>query len=777
MTLLALGYQSVGRFCLLSSVTLGMLLAPMEPASAQSPPPSASYHVLLLYSESRLTPSVVSTDQALRSTLEARSPRPIVFYTEFLDLNSFHGGELQDDLVKLLGVKYRQRPIDLIVAQGQLTVSFALKNRRELFSNAPLVLVGVERSSFADLSSSTDVTGTWRQRGWGETLHLARRLQPGIRRAVVVVGASAGEQLWADAAHEQLQAHFGPVEISYLIGSSADDILKAIAALPDNAVVLLGPFLRDGAGRDFTTPAFLKQLLLVSRVPIYGLTDGIIGAGVVGGYVVSFEAHGKVAADLALRVLAGERPPPTTEGTTVPMFDDRQLTRWKINRRLLPEGSVVLFSERSLWERYRLYLIGGLGLIAVQGALIGLLLVQRTQRRRAQRSLAERLRFETLLSSLSAALASCPSAEIDREVNRGLRSIVEDLRTDRAALWSVADKAGEARLTHSWTRDGVPPVDAVIYEDQFPQIYSEIRRGQVVRLSIPSGSPDDSSADVRGLVKLGMVSTAVAPLVEGGVVKGGLSIGSVFQEHHWADELMPRLRLLADVFANALARQRAEQAAHRSAQDIRSLAGRLLTAEEDERRRIGRELHDGVNQGLASLSIALSALENEVSENLRQEVARLQVSSMELSAAIRDLSHELHPGILQYAGLSAALRSHCREFDHRHGIAVTYQSDEDLGDVPFDVALCLFRVTQEALKNTAMHAKAGQAWVTLSREASDLLLTIRDDGRGFDLAEVRGRGLGLISLEERVRLVGGSLTIDTKPQPGASIRVVVPLAQ
>ena len=771
----AFGCGSAGRLSFRGGVTLLLLLAPLELASAQSPPPQTSYHVLLLYSESRLTPSVVSTDQVLRSTMEARSSRPIVFYTEFLDLNSFHGEELQDDLVKLLGVKYRQRPIDLIVSQGQLTVPFALKNRRSLFSNAPVVLVGVEPSTFADLSSNTDVTGTWRSRGWGETLYLARRFHPGLRRAVVVVGASAAERLWADAARQQLADHFGPVEITYLIGASADDVMKTTAALSKDAVVILGPFLRDGTGREFTTPAFLKQMLAVSRVPIYGLTDGVVGAGVVGGYVVSFEAHGKVAAELSTRVLAGEHPAPTTEGTTVPMFDDRQLSRWGINRRLLPEGSVVLFREPSVWERYRLYLIGGLSLIAVQAALIGLLLVQRTQRRRARRSLAERLRFETLLSNLSAALASCPSAEIDRQINSGLRAIVEDLGADRAALWSLDDKAGESRLTHAWNRDGVPPVDAVTYEDQFPQIYSEIRRGQVVRLSVPPGSSDERSTDVRGLVKLGMVSTAVAPLVEGGAVLGALSVGSLLTERHWPDELVPRLRLLADVFASALARKRSEQAAQASARDIRDLAGRLLTAEEDERRRIGRELHDGVNQGLAALSIALSALENTVPEDQRREVGRLQLSSVELSAAIRDLSHELHPGILQYAGLDAALQSHCREFEHRHRITVTYRSDDDLGDPPFKLALCLYRVTQEALKNAATHAKAEQAWVTLARKGADLVLTIRDDGRGFDLMEARGRGLGLISLEERVRLVGGRLTIDTRPEHGTSIQVMVAL--
>jgi signal transduction histidine kinase len=107
---------------------------------------------------------------------------------------------------------------------------------------------------------------------------------------------------------------------------------------------------------------------------------------------------------------------------------------------------------------------------------------------------------------------------------------------------------------------------------------------------------------------------------------------------------------------------------------------------------------------------------------------------------------------------------------------VTYQSGDDLGHVPADVALCVYRVTQEALKNAAMHGKARHAWVTAAREEADLVLTIRDDGSGFDLAKARGRGLGLISLEERVRHVGGRLVIDTEPQRGTTIRVVVPLS-
>ena len=230
---------------------------------------------------------------------------------------------------------------------------------------------------------------------------------------------------------------------------------------------------------------------------------------------------------------------------------------------------------------------------------------------------------------------------------------------------------------------------------------------------------------------------------------GGLSVGTVLEERRWPDDLIPRLRLLADVFANALARQRAERAAHESAKDIRDLAGRLMTAQEEERRRIARELHDGVHQDLAALSIALSALEAGLPEGTppdrRREVARLQGRTVEMAEAIRHLSHELHPGILQYTGLAVALRSHCREFEREHGLDGRHSRRTTTSEpCPSDVALCLYRVTQEALKNAVRHAKASQVRVAVARDGANLVLTIGDDGSGFDLAEARGRGgLGL----------------------------------
>jgi signal transduction histidine kinase len=234
-------------------------------------------------------------------------------------------------------------------------------------------------------------------------------------------------------------------------------------------------------------------------------------------------------------------------------------------------------------------------------------------------------------------------------------------------------------------------------------------------------------------------------------------------------------------------RKRAEQqlreneAALRASYDrIQDLAGKLITAQEAERSRIASDLHDDVNQQLAGLSIALSHVKRQLHDDgnatVQEELTRLQQRTIDLANVIRSLSHELHPGVLQHAGLVAALQGHCAEFGRQHAIEVTLSAADGLHSIPPDVALCLYRVAQEALRNTAAHAGACQAHITLCGTADGLELVIADDGQGFNLAQAQRRGgLGLISLDERVRLVGGRLTINTEVERGTEVRVQVPL--
>lgn len=440
-----------------------------------------------------------------------------------------------------------------------------------------------------------------------------------------------------------------------------------------------------------------------------------------------------------------------------------------------------LFPERSLWALYRWYIVGAAGVLLAQSALIAALLIQHHERRSAQRRLAERLRFETLLADLSAIFASGATSQVDEQIGTALHRLGEAMGIDRATVTRFGEPPGEARVTHSWTRAGVAPLEEPIREAELPWIREELRGGRVVRFERPGHLPLHAAIDRQSLDRLGTRSGVVVPLVVGGSTIGGLALATLREERAWPEELVPRLRILAELFVGALARQDAERTARESARQIQSLAGRLITAQEEERRRIARELHDSVNQELGAISIALSTLGRRPSAraaDLAGDLARLQERASHLANEIRHLSHTLHPGVLQYVGLVAALEGYCEDFEAEHGLGVTFRAAEDLGAVPIDRSLCLYRAAQEALGNVAKHAKARLVRVTVARDNGAVLLTVADDGCGFDLAEARGRGgLGLISLDERVHLVGGKVTIDSRPFGGTEVRIAVPLPE
>ena len=217
-----------------------------------------------------------------------------------------------------------------------------------------------------------------------------------------------------------------------------------------------------------------------------------------------------------------------------------------------------------------------------------------------------------------------------------------------------------------------------------------------------------------------------------------------------------------------------------SFEQIQELAGRLIIAQEAERSRIARDLHDDISQQLAGLSLSLSTLKRKSGEldagTVGSSLAKLHDRTLDLADSVRRLSHDLHPSVLQQVGLTAALESHCAEFQQQYGIDVTFGTAEDLTAVPPDAALCLFRAAQEALRNVAKHADARRTQVVLSREDGELTLTIVDDGKGFDKTRVRrtGGGLGLLSIEERARLLHGSVRIETGVERGTMVRVAIP---
>jgi signal transduction histidine kinase len=221
----------------------------------------------------------------------------------------------------------------------------------------------------------------------------------------------------------------------------------------------------------------------------------------------------------------------------------------------------------------------------------------------------------------------------------------------------------------------------------------------------------------------------------------------------------------------AMERTRADEA-------LRTLTGRLIEAQEAERRRLARELHDGLNQQLAMLAMELGMLAPKVPEDavmVREELFRLRDRAERLSNDLRHVTHQLHPAALEHLGLVSGLRSHCAEFSRHEGMRAWFHVSGEVRSTNPEVAVCLYRIAQEAVRNAAKHSQAKEVWVEIRQLRDAIRLSIVDKGIGFDLRTLKaGRGLGLVSMRERVELISGSLTIKSAPGEGTCVEVRVP---
>jgi PAS domain S-box-containing protein len=203
---------------------------------------------------------------------------------------------------------------------------------------------------------------------------------------------------------------------------------------------------------------------------------------------------------------------------------------------------------------------------------------------------------------------------------------------------------------------------------------------------------------------------------------------------------------------------------------------RLLDAQDDERTRIARELHDDLSQRLAVLSISLSRLLQEgPAPALRARIQELRNIVGDLVNEVRDFSHRLHPARLQYLGIVKAAAALCGEVAAQHNVDVSFHADSDTETLSQHISLCLYRVLQEALQNVVKHSGAKKIDVALRRSSEEIELTVQDLGAGFNLGATDGFSLGLTSMKERLAAVGGQLRIQSIPGHGTTVRARVPL--
>jgi PAS domain S-box-containing protein len=248
--------------------------------------------------------------------------------------------------------------------------------------------------------------------------------------------------------------------------------------------------------------------------------------------------------------------------------------------------------------------------------------------------------------------------------------------------------------------------------------------------------------------------------------------GTSFPAEYWCYPQWKGQELVGTVvaFFDITARKLADAA-------LASVSGKLIEAQEQERRRIARELHDDIGQRLALLGIELAQLQQSSSNRseFHGRIGKLQMQTSEIAADVQSLSHELHSSKLQYLGLAAALKGFCQEFSEQQKVEVDFKTRDLPNSLSPDISLCFFRVLQEALHNAAKHSAVRRFEVRLWGTPDEIHLTIADSGVGFDVEAAKAsRGLGLISMQERLKLLNGTLAIESQRQRGTTLHASVP---
>lgn len=254
--------------------------------------------------------------------------------------------------------------------------------------------------------------------------------------------------------------------------------------------------------------------------------------------------------------------------------------------------------------------------------------------------------------------------------------------------------------------------------------------------------------------------------------------GSIFDVEISLSYISTATETLAVAFMSDISKRKADdQAIRQQREDLRLLTGRLMTAQDDERRRIARDLHDDLSQKLAYLAMDIGKMASKASSHeVLDSLRALQRRAGDAAETVRHISHQLHPSILDDIGLQAAVEQYCEEFEERAGIRTHFLSRDVPDSIPRDVAGNLYQIFQESLRNVSKHSKAAEVFVTLEALDGVLRLNVRDEGVGLPAASRSATGIGITGMKERANLVNGNVSIESQAGEGTEVTVTVPLS-
>ena len=537
--------------------------------------------VVMLYPEaSDGSPGNALTDRGIRATFASGAMGRIEVHSEYLNLSRFTDENYQDDLAEFLRRKYAGRKVDLVIAGLSSGLDFALKYRGQIFPDAPIVFCAVDAQEVSRRHLPPEVIGAPIRMDLHGSLEAALRTRPGTRQVFVVVGKARFDAYWEAEARRDFQPFAEKVEFHYLSGLPMAQLLDRVANLPDHSLIYYLHVFQDGDGRGRMPAEVLRMISQRANSPIYSHVDSYLGSGIVGGRVFRFEQAGADAATLGLRIFGGEKPEQigiTAASDNSYVFDWRQLQRFKISEASLPPGSEIRFKTPSLWTMYKWHILSVAAVCVLQTFLIVGLLMQRSRRARAER------RFQQVVDA-------APTGMI------------------------VVGPGGEMLLAN------------VRIEALFGYRHDELIGQRVEMLLTPEHREEHQALRRRFLL-----APSARPISAGRPLSGRRKDGSEFPIETCLSLLSTerRMAVLASI-VDVSERLAAEQGLRDSQETLRELSGKLLCAQESERRRIARELHDDFGQSLALLSVELDLLLQPPPQGASHFGSRIETLSMQV---------------------------------------------------------------------------------------------------------------------------------------------------
>lgn len=420
---------------------LALFLASENCTAAEQRPPS----ILILQQSDSRGPFPNAIFSALVTTVSRQAPRPVSVYVENLDLSRFGGTTYEESLKAHLYAKYDDRPIGVIVAIGVASLNYALRARAELWPGVPIVFAMVDKVAFSSMTLPPNVTGSLMDLNFADMIKVARAITPKLK-SVALVGDFFQHQTVYRHFPDEIPGATKDLSVIDLMGLPMTELRDRVSRLPHDSVILYLAVYSDGRGTYYPPVHALSLLGEVANRPIVVAVESLVVDATVGGLVIKPALIGEGAAKIALRVLAGEvvsQIKPTVDEVVAPVFDWRQLERWKVDEARLPAGSEIRYRPVSVWEQYFWHILGAGAVFLALLVLLVTLLRERHVRFAAEVTASQRM--SELAHINRHATAGEMSAAIAHELNQPLGAILNNVEAAAIMLESDSPDVGELK--------------------------------------------------------------------------------------------------------------------------------------------------------------------------------------------------------------------------------------------------------------------------------------------------------------------------------------------